>query len=289
MFLFICVCAAGWIAAQEETNEQLDDVEITGEATDKVTIEKISPDIKIEIKNLVDSVTDKTEKLLEKGKPVPSPDDFKRFDHLESEQTARPWLVEFSEPPLISFFPSMSETTVKRWRLEVTDEQGNIIKTINGKGNPVKEIEWAGLDTKGDIISVGRHYSYRFITEDEFKVSHTTLGKAFILNNLRYQDLKNLYLEISSGVFFDEIQIRPEARELFEQVLDTLREYSKYPFTVELYADDPHSELVRKRRENIVNEIAEKMLILPEDVRYTYSRIGERGDIIRFVIRKRKI
>lgn len=287
--LFICICSAGWIIAQEEGYEQLGEVEITGEAKDKVTIEKITPEIKIKIEDIVDSVTDKTEKLLEKGKPVPSQEDFDQFSTLASRQTARPWLAEFAEPPLISFFPSISETTVKAWRLEVTDELGNIIKTIRGRGNPVKKIVWDGRDKKDKIIKAGKYYSYRFITVDEFKVSHTTLGRAFSLTNLRHHDRKNIYLEIENDFFFDEDRIRPEAGELFNRVIDILREYSKYPFTVEFHTNNPRSELVKKRQLTVTRQIAQEMLLLTEDVRYSYPKIGERGDIIRFVIQRRKI
>lgn len=285
----LCLLLTGYLIAQEEGSEQLGEVEITGEAKDKITIGKITPEIKIKIEDIVDSVTDKTEKLLEKGKPVPSEEDFEQFSRLASRQTAHPWLAEFAEPPLISFFPSISETTVKAWRLEVTDEQGNIIKTIRGRGNPVKKIVWDGRDKKDKIIKAGKHYSYRFITVDEFKISHTTLGRAFSLTNLRHRDRKNIYLEIENDFFFDEDRIRPEAGELFNKVIDILREYSNYPFTVEFHTNDPRSELVKKRQLTVTRQIAHKMLLLSEDVRYSYPKIGKRGDIIRFVIQRRKI
>lgn len=275
------------VDAVQEGSANLDDIEITGEAKDKVLIEKIVPEITIKIRDIVDSVTDKTEKLLEKGKPVPSDEDFEQFNELASQQTAQPWLPNFAEPPLISFFPSISETTVKTWRLEVTDEQGNIIRTLRGRKNPVKKIDWDGIDEKGTIIRVGSYYSFRFITVDEFNYSHTSMGKAFSLSNLRFKDKKNIYLEITNKLFFDEFNINPRSQMLLRKVLDILREYSQYQFSVEYYTKDPRGELVRKRQETLSKKIAEELLLLPEDVRYSYSKIGRRGDIIRFVIRRR--
>ncbi|MBD3272698.1 MAG: hypothetical protein GF384_09210, partial [Elusimicrobia bacterium] len=171
--VFGMVCAAT-ISAQEKKEPssnagQLGEVEVTDQARDKVDIEKVTPDVEIEIRDIVDSVTDKTEALLEQGKPIPSPEDFEQFDRLASQQTARPYLPDLSEPPLISFYPSISQTTVKSWRLEVTDAQGNIIYTVKGRGNPVDRIVWDGRDERGDIMRVGKYYSYRFITIDEFK------------------------------------------------------------------------------------------------------------------------
>src|SRR5512133_2426906 len=68
----------------QEASGQLGSVDITGEAKDKVVIEKVSPEIKIKISDMVDSVTDKTEKLLEQGKPIPADEDYNRFNKLSS-------------------------------------------------------------------------------------------------------------------------------------------------------------------------------------------------------------
>ncbi|MFH1378813.1 MAG: hypothetical protein ABII23_00920 [bacterium] len=284
LLLLLMMTLKGQAAEQPKESADLGDIEITGEAKDKVILEKMVPDIEIQIRDLVDSVTDKTEKLLEQGKPIPSEEDFDQFKSLGSRQTAQPWLPEFSEPPLISFFPRVSETTVKSWRLEVTDEHGNIIRTLKGRKNPVAKIDWDGVDEKGTIIRVGSHYSFRFITIDEFNYSHTTLGTAFSLSNLKFNDKKNLYLEISNDMFFDEFTIKAQAQQIFKKVIDILRQYSQHTFTVEYYTKNPRGELVRKRQETVTGEIAKAMQLLPEDVRYSYPEIGNRGDIIRFVV-----
>jgi len=267
--------------------ENLGSVEVSGEAKDKVTIDKMTLPIKIEIPDIIDSVTDKTEKLLEKAQPIPSEDDFRLFNRLSSDQTAKPWLTDFPEPPLIRFFPEPSKTAVVGWRLEVTDDQGNIIQTLTGKGNAVKEIQWDGVDKTGKVIKVASAYSFRFITIDEFKNVHTTIGKAFNLKYLKYRDKNNLYLEVANDFFFDEDRLRPEAAPLFEKVLDVLREYSKYRFTVEYYIDNPKGEAVKTRQNDISERVAKEMLLPRDDVRFSYQKIEDRGDITRFVIHLR--
>lgn len=268
-------------------NENLGDLEVTGQAKDKVMIEKVTPEIKVDVKELVDSVTDKTEKLLEQGRPIPSDEDFRRFDRIDSQQTARPWLPDLVEPPLISFQPAPAQTTVVAWRLEVTDDKGDVVHTITGKGNPVNEIVWDGFNREGKMIRVASAYAFRFITVDEFKDTHTTLGKAFTLRHLKYKDKKNLIIEISSSYLFRDDKINTEALPILERTLDVLREYSASPFVLEFQTFDPESEMVKSRQKAVTEKITTDLLLAPDSIRYTYAPVKDRGDVLRFVIKLR--
>ncbi len=265
----------------------LGSLEVTGKATDEVLIEKPIPEIKIEARDLVDSMTGKTEKLLERPRPIPAEEDFARFDRLASAQTARPWLPDLAESPLISFQPEPAKTSVKGWRLEVTDERGDVIQTLTGKGNPVNEIVWDGRDKNGEIIRVAAAYSYRFVTVDDFNNAHTTLGKAFTLRHLKYRNKKNVVVEISSKYLFKDAKFSPEALPIFERTLDVLREYSRYPFSLEFYTDAPKGEQVKARQKAITEKATRDLILPPESIKYTYLNIKDRGDVVRFLIRLR--
>lgn len=268
-------------------NENLGAREVTGQAKDKVKIEKITPEIKVEMKNLVDSLTDKTEKLLEQGRPIPSDEDFRQFDRLGSQQTARPWLPDLVEPPLISFKPAPAQTTVVSWRLEVTDDKGDVVHTITGKGNPVNEIVWDGTNREGKMIRVASAYAFRFITVDEFKDAHTTLGKAFTLRHLKYRDKKNVIVEVASSYLFRDDKINPDALPILERTLDVLREYSAYPFVLEFQTLDSDGEVVKTRQKAVTEKIAADLLLSTDSIHYTYAPIKDRGDVLRFVIKLR--
>lgn len=265
----------------------LGSMEVTGQAKDKVAIERVTPEIKVDIKELVDSVTDKTEKLLEQSRPIPSEEDFRRFDRIDSQQTARPWLPDLVEPPLVSFQPAPAQTTVVAWRLEVADDKGDIVHTIVGKGNPVKEIVWDGFNRDGKMIRVSSAYSFRFITVDEFKDTHTTLGKAFVLRHLKYKDKKNVVVEIASSYLFENDKINLEALPILERTLDVLREYSGYPFALEFQTLDPEGEEVKRRQKAVTEKIAMDLLLSPDSIKYTYGPIKDRSDVLRFVIKAR--
>lgn len=265
----------------------LEDMEVTGQAKDKVEIEKVTPDIKVDVKELVDSVTDKTEKLLEQGRPIPSEEDFRRFDRIDSQQTARPWLPDLVEPPLISFKPAPAQNTVVAWRLEVTDDKGDVVHTITGKGNPVNEIVWDGFNKNGKMIRIASAYSFRFITVDEFKETHTTLGKAFTLRHLKYKDKKNLIVEIASSYLFKDDKINQDALPILERVMDVLREYSSYPFSLDFQTFDYQSETVKARQKAVTEKIAADLLLSPDSIKYTYAPVDDRGDVLRCVIKLR--
>ena len=271
----------------EANNGNLGNMEVTGQAKDKVMIEKVTPEIKVDIKEMVDSVTDKTEKLLELARPIPSDEDFRRFDRIDSRQTARPWLPDLVEPPLISFKPAPAQTTVVAWRLEVTDDKGDVVHTITGKGNPVNEIVWDGFNREGKMIKVASAYAFRFITIDEFKETHTTLGKAFTLRHLKYKDKKNLIVEIATSYLFRDDKINPDALPILERTLDVLRDYSGYPFGLEFQTFDPESETVKARQKAVTGKIATDLLLAPDSIKYTYAPVQDRGDVLRFVIKLR--
>jgi hypothetical protein len=273
--------------SEPASGDSLGSLDVVGQAKDKVNIEKVSPEIKVDMKELVDSVTDKTEKLLDQTRTIPSDEDFRRFDSVQTQQTARPWLPDLVEPPLISFQPSPAETAVVAWRLEVTDDKGDVIHTITGKGNPVKEIVWDGFNRKGDMIRVASAYSFRFITVDELKGTHTTLGKAFTLRHLKYKDKKNMIVEISSNYLFEDERFNPDALPIFERVVDVLREYSGYPFVVEFQTRDHDGETVKARQKRVTEKIAADLLLPPDSVRFTYAPVKDRGDVVRFVIKLR--
>lgn len=268
-------------------SENLGSYEVTGQAKDKVLIEKSSPEIKLDVKEVVDSVTDKTEQLLERPRTIPDQEDYDHFDRLTSNQTARPWLPDLAEPPLISFQPAPPKTTVTGWRLEVTNDLGEVIKIISGKGNPVKEIVWDGIDAKGQMIRVAAAYSFRFITIDEFQNTHTTLGKAFTLRHLKYQDKRNVIVEISSKFLFKDEKISIDAVPILERTLDVLREYSTYLFSLEFQTEAPQGDPIKERQRRLTDKITKDLQLPPDSVKYTYSPIKDRGEVTRFVIRLR--
>jgi outer membrane protein OmpA-like peptidoglycan-associated protein len=59
-----------------------------------------------------------------------------------------------------------ARTDIKNWSLEITDKQGNVIRTYTGKGVPPKQLAWDGMDSSGHVVSGGVFTNYNFRTVD---------------------------------------------------------------------------------------------------------------------------
>jgi len=270
----------------ETGSSDIGDVQITGEARDKVKIQKFLPEISVNIPDVVDATTEKTEALLEQGKTVPSEADLQGVPYTISQQAARPYLPDLPTAPLISFYPEPARVPVKRWELVINDDSGEAVAVMRGKGNPVKAVVWDGRTRRKEMAKVGSLYSYKFIVYDRLKNPHTTLGTAFKIDAILYEQKGKLIAEIAERHLFQEDSARfsPEALLTLEKILDVLRARSKYPFTIELYAKDPLGLLIKERKNRLVEHVAEELLLMREDIRFRIDRLGSRGRVVRFVV-----
>ena len=96
-----------------------------------------------------------------------------------------------------------------------------------------------------------------------------------------------MVVEISSKFLFKDEKIAPEALPIFERTLDVLRDYSRYPFALEFHTDAPQGDLVKARQKVVTEKITRDMLLPKDSIKYTYSEIKDRGDVLRFVVRLR--
>jgi len=273
-------------AKESDDSVQPLDVKIRGKAKDLVDVEKAPPEIDIDLESIVSSSAGMTENLLEKGIVVPSKSDYEQFNYLGSNQAAKPHLPDLSEPPLVRFLPRLSEIAVKHWELIVTDEKGNSVRTLKGKGLPTKVINWDGIDKKGEIINVGTLYSYRFVATDAHDNPYTVEGEPFILDALRYKKGKKIIVEIDNKRIFkeDSSEISEEAELILQKAIDILREYSHYPFKINLYVQDEDSPLAREQRDNIKNLIAKNLPLMPEEISIRLLKKQDRGAITALII-----
>ena len=290
-FLIIVLIFTSYNAFSQQAKESDDsvqplDVRIKGKAKDLVDIEKAPPEIEIDLESIVSSSAGMTEDLLEKGIVVPSKSDYEQFNYLGSNQVTKPHLPDLSEPPLVRFLPRLSEIAVKHWELIVTDENGNSIRNIKGRGLPTKVIKWDGIDKKGEIINVGTLYSYRFVATDAHDNPYTVEGEPFILDALRYKKGKKIIVEIDNKRIFkeDSSEISEEAELILQKAIDILREYSHYPFKINLYVQDEDSPLAREQRDNIKNLIAKNLPLMPEEISIRLLKKQDRGAITALII-----
>lgn len=259
---------------------------IKGEVKEQLDIQKPPPAIDLDVQEIVESGTAKTENVLQEAKPIPSEEDFANYTTLNSNQVMKPWLPLLPEPPLVTFYPGLSKIASKKWEFKVSDQKGEVVKNIKGSGIPPRLIEWNGLNERGQFINVGTLYSYQFVTYDEHGNSQTFPGEPFTLDALMYKQKGKIVVEFSTKRLFmdDKSDIRPLMKGLWDRALDVIRENSNHPITVEVYAESAKSPLAEERRQVAVNSISDSMNIPSVDIRHKVDKISDRGDVLRVVM-----
>jgi len=292
----VSLLLAGFIAggplraatAPEAPGEPLSET-IKGEVKEHLEIQKPAPTINLDVKEIIESGTAQTENVLQEPKPVPNAEDFAYYSKLNSNQVVRPWMPLIPEPPLVTFYPGLSKVASRRWEFRVSNETGDIIKTIRGKGIPPHQIEWNGLNERGEYIRVGTLYSYQFITFDEHENAQTFPGEPFQLDAIEYHQKGKIVVEFATKKLFQDEQasFRPTMSGLWERAIDVIRQNSNQILTVELYVEDPKSQLAEQRRQAAVSSISDTTNLPAVDVHHRIDKVGERGEVLRLVQNER--
>lgn len=259
---------------------------VKGEIKEKLDIQKPPPSIELNVKEIIDSGTDRTDEVLQQAKPIPGDADFEHYAFLDSNQIIRPWMPLLPEPPLVTFYPGLSKVAAKRWEFKVSDQTGEVVKTISGKGIPPRSLQWDGHNERGTYITVGTLYSYQFVTYDDHSNASTFPGEPFQLDALMYTQKDKVFVEFSNDKLFtkDQSTIIPSMDGLWQRAIDVIRENSNKPLTVEMYADSVKSPLAEERRQLLINTISDATNIPAVDIRHKVDKVTDRGNICRLVM-----
>lgn len=291
LVLLLCVAFGLGIYAHADPSEESMGSEplsetVKGQIKEQLDIQKPPPSIELDVQEIVESGTAQTDHVLQAAKPIPSDEDFGHYQNLDSNQVLRPWEPLIPEPPLVTFYPGLSKVASKTWEFRVSDQNGEVIKTIAGKGVPPRQIDWNGLNERGQYIAVGTIYSYQFVTYDEHKNANTFPGEPFQLDALMYKQKGKTVIEFSTKRLFqdDQADFRPLMKGLWERAVDVVRENSNKPLTIEVYAESAKSPLAEERRQAAVNFISDATNIPAVDIRHKVDKMSDRGDVLRLVM-----
>ncbi|MDH5662449.1 MAG: hypothetical protein OEY92_05570 [Elusimicrobiota bacterium] len=273
----------------KESGEGLPEVVIKGEAKDTVKVEKAPYQMEIKLEEIVTPSIEETESLMEGGLDILRQEDLQQFTRLNSNQVIKPSLPPLPEPPLVTFHPRRSNLKIKKWKLTISDEKGSNIRTLQGKGSPPRAIEWDGRDERGKVIRVGTLYSYGFVAMDQDGRPHTTGGKPFQLWALKYDDRDSVNIEIANRVLYtaEKDEFSEDGKLIMDKAIDFLRQYSRYPFRIEICTDKQDFSVWEKAKALLANYISGNMILLPEDLRINVRRTDGRGLTTCFIIQTR--
>jgi len=276
-------------AGAKEAGGELPEVVIKGEAKDTVEVDKAPYQIEIKLEEIVSPSIEETEALMKGGVEILRQEELKQFTRLNSKQVINPALPFLPEPPLVTFHHGRSDLKIKRWELTISDDKGSIIRTLEGKGNPPGSIKWDGRDEKRKIIKVGTLYSYNFVAIDENGRPHTTSGKPFQLWALKYDEKDSVNIEVANRVLYtpERDKFSEDGKLIIEKTIDVLRQYSRYPFRVEICSDEPDLSVWEKAKALLLDHISKNLILLPEDLRINVVRGYGRGSTTSFIIQTR--
>lgn len=117
--------------------------------------------------------------------------------HDRSPWVARPWLTRFAHGPVARFRPEV--TDVARWRLLVANARGETVATIEGKGQPPREIAWDGRAKDGSTVTPNLTYSYVFEAHDRAGNKRNFVGPGFKVAAYRIEGRDGPMLTFSAG------------------------------------------------------------------------------------------
>ncbi len=262
---------------------------IKGEVKEQLDIQKPPPSIDLDVKEIIESGTAQTDHVMQETRPIPSEEDFQHYSVIDSNQVLRPWKSLIPEPPLVSFKPGLAKVASKRWEFRVSDQTGENVKIIQGKGVPPREINWDGRNERGEYIAVGTLYSYQFLTFDEHENVHTFPGDPFQLDALMFKQKRKLCIEFSNEKLFvaGTADLKPNIQSLWDRAIDVIRENSNQPLTVEMYVENTRAPIEEERRQKIINMISDATNIPGVDIRHKIEKLSDRGNVTRLVLNQK--
>jgi hypothetical protein len=136
-----------------------------------------------------------------------------------SSWVARPWLSRFTTGPVARFRPDVTE--VSRWRLVVANAKGETVATMEGKGQPPREIPWDGRAKDGSAATPNLTYSYVFEAVDRAGNKRNFVGEGFKVSAYRLEGRDGLVLAFAANeLSWPEVDAtRPGARQATPPIL----------------------------------------------------------------------
>ncbi|MFH1860027.1 MAG: hypothetical protein ABH870_03305, partial [bacterium] len=228
--------------AASQENDESEEVTITGEDKLKLTTKKPLLEIKENMNDAVPSYNTTEEKLLSESPPAFSIWSQDYSIVMDSKQVVSPYLKKLIRDPVATFYPQTKGEVITSWNLLITDDKGREFKKFKGTYVLPNNLPWDGRSDKDKMIDADTTYTYIFSYIDVVGTPHTIVGNPFSIDALAHQEKNGLVITLSSKVLFDpsvdDVQIKPDAMPLIQEVADEIKNYFGLPIEVEVYDDN---------------------------------------------------
>jgi outer membrane protein OmpA-like peptidoglycan-associated protein len=278
--LFI-ICIAGF--SQEEISKEV----IKGKYLGKIDEKKPPSELKYDIFEVIQPYGRQGSYIYDLDLQIHSEITSTPLPILASKQIRKPWLGKIMTLPIkISNIPF--EKNTKQWELVITDAMGGVFRTFAGMGNPTRAIDWNGRDSKGNMLDLGRDYSYYLRLINEENKSSFQLGKKIKIPALYWKEELNSVVSLDGRIVFEKNSsgFTRSGTDLLEEAADYIRKDIKKHLRVIVYSQN--EDLSMERTKKVANFLLDR-IILPEKAMTSvigYESLGEdRTDRIDITIR----
>jgi len=276
--------AMGTAASQESSESE--EVTVTGEDKLKLTTKKPLLEIKENMNDAVPIYNATEERLLSES---PSTCSIWSQDYsivMDSKQVVFPCLKRLVKNTVVTFYPQTKGEVVTSWNLVITDDKGRAFKKFNGTYVLPNNLPWNGRSDKDKMIDTDTTYTYIFSYVDVVGTPHTIVGNPFSIDALVHQEKNGLVITLSSRVMFDpsveDVQIKPDAMLLIQEVADEIKNYFGLPIEIEVY--DNNTTMAKAQAEIISNLLAERLIVWNEQIKTSTHKIKKQKPCVNVII-----
>jgi len=243
--------------------EKEKEVVIKGEIKAPPVVEKIAPDLSLDISEILPWETKADEEILNPEPPEYRTLKEKAVPLLHSDRTCAFWLPPLTQEEVAIFY-LLPQGDIAEWKLEIVNSKGEVVTKFGKKSKPPASIIWRGYDKRGwgkrRVIRVGEPYSFIYTTWDYTGNQSRFIGKTFSVDSLVYETSEGLAMNLAfKTLFVEEENISRKGGELLRTAADIIKQYPRSSIALELYGTE--RALLTRQAERISDFLNEHLTI----------------------------
>lgn len=184
----------------------------------------------------------------------------------DSKRVATPWLTRIMTTPVLTLNIKTEENIEgASWNFFIKDSNGRVFYEERDRGYIPEDLVWDGRGANGDMLQLGRDYTYVFSVIDAAGNPTRKAGKAFRLDALRYREDGWNVIGFSPDVLFTDktrAELSANGKLYMEEVKDQIAQYFDGAIHIRMYGRDGN---LARSRATVIQRFFTEALTLNED------------------------
>ncbi len=222
--LLVFSMGMGFAQDSTTTGRAIDDVVVKETYQAELEEEKLPVYLKTDFSDLIrvpDNISWATIKSTSGNSNISGGWDFFRF------KLAPPEIANIHPQPVKVF--QVNFKGLMNWRLDITESNGDLFRSISGEGNPPESIPWDGLGDSEALMMPGHVYSYSFTAVDKAGNKRTFPGQMFSVSAVFFRDSSSVRVRVAGSQLFsaDGGGLLPQASNYVREIAGLYHSYTK--------------------------------------------------------------